>query len=258
MLLYINLRILLKLRIMGGIGTWRFRNTGCGKIAGSEYGSRQQYTFRKRYNYGYCPVYNTLSVPVPKNIVSEPYTKQRNLDAIRLDKKKRGLDKSEVVAKDSCERIFTFNTEDGITLRVMSNGELVLWEGTERKVANAKLSLPDSCHGVMPKLTEHLCTKDKYITKAVLRWNAKDSEDGYAELHISPTSDTTLDWCDNLSRGLLLDFQIKHCQNTAAEIAIEIGEQKWFGGGHFIRQLWPLNDAAIEVRVNDYQRNEQC
>ena len=59
----------------------------------------------------------------------------------------------------------------------------------------------------------------------------------------------------SLSRGFSLDFRVpctSHEEDTSTSTCAEIGIHLassgfWFGGGHFIRQLWPLNDAALEV-----------
>lgn len=52
-----------------------------------------------------------------------------------------------------------------------------------------------------------------------------------------------------LSRGFMLDFRVRASSSVScAEIAVHLAPSGfWFGGGHFIRQLWPLNDAALEV-----------
>lgn len=48
---------------------------------------------------------------------------------------------------------------------------------------------------------------------------------------------------------MLLDFRVSNTSASAnAEIAVHLEPSGyWFGGGHFIRQVWPLNGAALEV-----------
>lgn len=189
---------------------------------------------------------NTLSVPAPRNIVSEPYPKQRNLDPLLRERSSKRIRSPERTHDAVNDRIFTFFEANDVALAVSSSGDLLLHQGGSR-VAEARVSLPASCLECKPRLIEHIVV-DKVTQKAVIRWSPSDSGDGYAELHVSPASNSSGEWCGKLSQGFLLDFQIHSSAHESAEVTVQIGEAKWFGGGHFIRQMWPLNDAAIEVR----------
>jgi hypothetical protein len=51
-----------------------------------------------------------------------------------------------------------------------------------------------------------------------------------------------------LSHGFHLEFRVAAAAASRAELAVHLEPSgHWFGGGHFIRQLWPLNGAALEV-----------
>ena len=53
----------------------------------------------------------------------------------------------------------------------------------------------------------------------------------------------------SLTHGFSLDFRVSPTTgHSCAEIGVQLAPSGfWFGGGHFIRQMWPLNDAALEV-----------
>lgn len=57
-------------------------------------------------------------------------------------------------------------------------------------------------------------------------------------------------YMQSLSRGFVINFSVSAAVANAsgAEIAVHLEPSGyWFGGGHFIRQMWPLNAAALEV-----------
>ena len=57
-------------------------------------------------------------------------------------------------------------------------------------------------------------------------------------------------WSEKLSKGVVLEFKVASdlAPSTGAEISVHLEPSgHWFGGGHFIRQIWPLNDASLEV-----------
>ena len=60
-------------------------------------------------------------------------------------------------------------------------------------------------------------------------------------------------WCAKLSSGFVLDFEVNPgaCERPSramAEIATELEPSgEWFGGGHLMRQHWPLNRGCWEV-----------
>ena len=60
-------------------------------------------------------------------------------------------------------------------------------------------------------------------------------------------------WTENLTSGFILNYVVQTNQENdysveMAEIITDVDSSgKWFGGGHFVRQEWPLNGACQEV-----------
>jgi hypothetical protein len=60
-------------------------------------------------------------------------------------------------------------------------------------------------------------------------------------------------WTENLTSGFILDYVVQTSEENEysvemAEIVTDVESSgKWFGGGHFVRQEWPLNGACQEV-----------
>lgn len=58
------------------------------------------------------------------------------------------------------------------------------------------------------------------------------------------------EWTDNLTSGFILDYVVQTSEENEysvemAEIVTDVESSgKWFGGGHFVRQEWPLNGAC--------------
>lgn len=51
-----------------------------------------------------------------------------------------------------------------------------------------------------------------------------------------------------LAQGFVLELHVSREQASYAEIAVELNPSgHWFGGAHLIRQMWPLNQAAMEL-----------
>ena len=51
-----------------------------------------------------------------------------------------------------------------------------------------------------------------------------------------------------LSAGLALELHVDRALADCAEVTVELEPSgHWFGGAHLIRQLWPLNQAAMEL-----------
>lgn len=52
----------------------------------------------------------------------------------------------------------------------------------------------------------------------------------------------------SLDQGFVLELHLSRDYASTAEVTVELEPSgHWFGGAHFIRQLWPLNQAAIEL-----------
>lgn len=143
--------------------------------------------------------------------------------------------------------LLEMNTADNVRLALSVSGELALWDATaERLVAQANLNLPISCSNIKPTVAERE-VENGLIVRAVVRWGSATTP--FAELHVSALEDSKSITSSTLSGGFSLDFRVPALTNdSCAEIGIHLAPSGfWFGGGHFIRQMWPLNEAALEV-----------
>ena len=58
----------------------------------------------------------------------------------------------------------------------------------------------------------------------------------------------TGDWAAKLQHGLVLQYRVARGLADCAEIKVDVESAgHWFGGGHLMRQLWPLNRATWEL-----------
>ena len=56
------------------------------------------------------------------------------------------------------------------------------------------------------------------------------------------------DWAAKLRHGLVLQYRVARGLADCAEIKVDVESAgHWFGGGHLMRQLWPLNRATWEL-----------
>eukprot|EP00850_Spirogloea_muscicola_P006760 SM000032S12144 [mRNA] locus=s32:710768:722399:- [translate_table: standard] len=61
---------------------------------------------------------------------------------------------------------------------------------------------------------------------------------------------TDHDWATKLEEGFIMEYSIKHrpADVEMAELVLDMRPSgHWFGGGHFMKQHWPLNLATFEV-----------
>jgi hypothetical protein len=140
------------------------------------------------------------------------------------------------------------NTADNVRLALSASGELALFS-VDRLVSCANLHLPISCLDITPTITER-DVENGLVVRAVVRWGSAATP--LAELEVTALKDSTTDsitTASTLSRGYSLDFRVPATsEDSCAEIGIHLAPSGfWFGGGHFIRQMWPLNEAALEV-----------
>jgi myogenesis-regulating glycosidase len=203
-------------------------------------------------------VQSTLSVPIPRTVPAEPTTSSvGRRSRPNLSSSHPANPDTPVSAADT--PFIVLSTSEGVSLEITSGGTLSLRERTghdataPRLVASANLRLPPDCTSHQPVVVERKHDADGNLVQAVLQWGLVEAP--LAELTISAANmvpqsrdGSTKPWCNSLSRGFVLDYQVARSAGTAAEVAIDLRPSgHWFGGGHFIRQLWPLNSAAIEV-----------
>eukprot|EP00897_Mesotaenium_endlicherianum_P009994 jgi/Mesen1/9022/ME000565S08339 len=62
---------------------------------------------------------------------------------------------------------------------------------------------------------------------------------------------TECNWAKDLQGGFVLEYSVRHVAGGVvdmAEVTLDLGTSgHWFGGGHFMKQHWPLNLGAFEV-----------
>lgn len=201
-----------------------------------------------------CNRSHKLSISAVLSVPSQGTTSRNNvtdLDAKRSFRSRNAERSQSKSAAEEDRQCLCLVNEDGIRLTLTQKGRLTVWDDEAGSlVAQANLHLPPYCSNIAP-----IIINDHQNGSAIVRWSTP-SLSPLAELHITPTHSSTppstsSSWSKNLSRGFVLDFLVNSTampSSSGAEIAIHLEPSGyWFGGGHFIRQVWPLNNAALEV-----------
>ncbi|GBG63182.1 hypothetical protein CBR_g36951 [Chara braunii] len=144
------------------------------------------------------------------------------------------------------------------TLRVDKRGRLELRQfrrktGKEELVVHGQLKLPphsssspEFCKMVVPE-DEGGIVVVKWSEDAVLRVVPAGSR---KMAKVAQSENGSRAWTENLEEGFVLDFTVRRCKGVLemAEVTLDIRSAgHWFGGGHFMKQHWPLNRGAFEV-----------
>jgi myogenesis-regulating glycosidase len=136
---------------------------------------------------------------------------------------------------------------EGVSLRVDRRGVVTFFEKNS-VISEGLVNLPDVCLGMTPSVVKKK-SGDGAAEEALLRWGPKESPLALLHIHSHGTHEVHK-WTQNMRRGFVLEFEIAKdlAKSEGAEISIRLEPSgHWFGGGHFIRQIWPLNDASLEV-----------
>lgn len=129
-----------------------------------------------------------------------------------------------------------------------------------RLIAKGRLHLPTLSNNTDSLPITMRTIKKSHWDESVFVWEDNQGHT-IAQLKVSPpakskasssTQDTTTatanKWCQNLNNGFVLDFTISKLYSDKAEITVDLDSAgHWFGGGHFIRQIWPVNHASLET-----------
>jgi len=154
----------------------------------------------------------------------------------------------------------TGSTTTNMECRVSRSGEVSLWSVDTGLVSKAHVVLPRVCQNVVPRV-------DSDGEVVVVSWGNgcgagdHDHEVGsaagaggwVARLRLTMTSSSSgIEKVPMVDMEYSVDWdrvETHHATHTeGAEISIALEPSgHWFGGGHFIRQMWPLNDASLEV-----------
>lgn len=137
---------------------------------------------------------------------------------------------------------------EGVSLQVNREGHVTFYD-KKGVISEGLVNLPDVCLRMTPSIVKKK-SADGMAEEALLRWGPKESPLALLHIHSHGTSEDA-GWTENMQRGFVLEFEVaKDLVKTSegAEISIKLEPSgHWFGGGHFIRQIWPLNDASLEV-----------
>jgi hypothetical protein len=151
----------------------------------------------------------------------------------------------------SSSTVLTAVADGPRTLFVQQNGNVTFVDGTLNAiVSEGVINLPEVCLDIAPEVEKKALKGSAHQEEVLIRWGSPDSP--MALLHVYPHGDEPIEsWTKNMKRGFVLEYEIA-CdlakESSGAEIAIRMERSgHWFGGGHFIRQIWPLNDASLEV-----------
>jgi hypothetical protein len=102
---------------------------------------------------------------------------------------------------------------------------------------------------MVPCVVQKKKDRGRNADEMTVRWGPKESPLAILEVsghHVKGNHG----WSEKMSKGFVLEFKIAAdlAPSTGAEISVHLEPSgHWFGGGHFIRQIWPLNDASLEV-----------
>ena len=194
------------------------------------------------------------------------------------DKRRMSSSGRRSVYDDDESRIATLLDGENARLRVCSDGRVSLFF-----IGNTKRERDDDCGGgfasnastyndndnkeeewtlvstsnvTIPPEANRIgrITKDPARTECMIEFLNEGTNEVLSTLTIrSLTSSPSFEWTRNLKSGFIVDYTVKTCEDNdhsveMAEIVTDVESSgKWFGGGHFVRQEWPLNGACQEV-----------
>ena len=157
-----------------------------------------------------------------------------------------------VVLVDGSSRLWL--TEDGrVNLRRWKRSKTPGGMPTETTVSTAHVQLPKECIDVPGTFTRTVRDDDGNVIGAEIRWGV------VARLRIEAAAsrcfgrDAVDDWSAKLAEGFVAEFSVnaEACvepEHAMAEFKVDVDAAgDWFGGGHLMKQHWPLNLGCWEV-----------
>ncbi|CAI5995467.1 unnamed protein product [Closterium sp. NIES-65] len=163
-------------------------------------------------------------------------------------------------------RVDIFNGAEHLRLRADGLMELRrVKDGVPVLVTAGRVSLPDTCRDYIESC--EITVLDESIGAVQLKWingsalrvvaaNPAGVEKGdlsalpFDRDHGNPASDPS--WAKKLACGFVCEFSVaQHAEEEArgmAEVELDMRTAGyWFGGGHYMRQHWPLNRGQFEM-----------
>ena len=157
-----------------------------------------------------------------------------------------------VVLVDGSSRLWL--TDDGrVNLRRWKRSKTPGGMPTETTVSTAHVQLPKECIDVPGTFTRTVRDDDGNVIGAEIRWGV------VARLRIESAAsrcfgrDAVDDWSAKLAEGFVAEFSVnaEACvepEHAMAEFKVDVDAAgDWFGGGHLMKQHWPLNLGCWEV-----------
>ena len=140
-------------------------------------------------------------------------------------------------------------------------------------VSAASVGLPPECSDITGEVTRVRFDEDGELRSATIAWFGRRdadksnpiatlvvesasrgaSRDAFSETHADSSARLGARWNEGLAHGFVLDFcvflnEVADPKHASAEIAVDLATSgDWFGGGHLMRQHWPLNSGCWEV-----------
>ncbi|KAK9806886.1 hypothetical protein WJX72_006324 [[Myrmecia] bisecta] len=133
-------------------------------------------------------------------------------------------------------------------LLVTCSGVYRLWHtaaGHQRLAAAGHLTLPKGVdHRTFQVVHERV--EAGQLVEAEITWSSAEGLE--ACLKIASPGHMEHSWCKGLDTGFVLEWSVSRQSSNMAEVLVDMDTSgHWFGGGHLMRQLWPLNRASLEV-----------
>ncbi|CAL5223288.1 g5776 [Coccomyxa viridis] len=90
--------------------------------------------------------------------------------------------------------------------------------------------------------------KGQSLVEAHVSWSSNGSCVARMSIYSSDIASSRYDWCKSIEGGYTVEYRVHKAAASQAEIKLDIESAgHWFGGGHLMRQLWPLNRASLET-----------
>ena len=146
-------------------------------------------------------------------------------------------------------------TTDGrITLRRRNPEKATGASDANELVARSHVHLPAEAHAHGGVVSARVLDDDGFVVATEIRWGS------VAKLRVESATATAREarrnlapWNETLTDGFVIDFAVNpdavvDASNAMAEVKVDVADAgDWFGGGHLIKQHWPLNLGCWEV-----------
>ena len=128
---------------------------------------------------------------------------------------------------------------------------------TEELVSRSHVQLPREADDVGGVIASTTSDDDGNLVAAEIRWGdvarLRVESTAMGELGLGHRRRTQARWNEGLVEGFVVDFAVNpelmaEPEHAMAELKVDIAESgDWFGGGHLMKQHWPLNLGCWEV-----------